>query len=117
MNNKYEVGITPDDNNDIRLPGTVNPEPTMGAGEYNFAQPGPLDTKETAGTVGQPIVNIGFGMEGGMVPPTNSNVDVHNSDTTLNITSSEENLSKKYKYPQVNQDIPEKGRDQFEDHT
>lgn len=30
--------------------------------------------------------------------------DVHNSDTELNITASEENLSRKYKYPQKKDD-------------
>lgn len=118
-NNKYEVGITPDDNNNIRLPGSVQPEAIMGAGPYNFAQPGPLDAADTGGVVGMPTVNSGFGMEGNDSPSLNSNVDVHNSDTSLNTTASEKNLSAQYKYPNVSQSYPMKGGPdtQFNDHS
>ncbi len=110
--NKVEVAYTPETNNNTRLGNSVNPEPTMGAGEYNFAKPTGLDVKGTAGNVGTPSMGEGYGM-----PAMNSNVDITNSDTTLNITNSEANLSKKYKYPQVSQDVPEKGRNQFGDHS
>jgi len=110
--NSREVGVTPDDNNNIRLPNTLQPEPTFGAGEYNFAKSTGLDPKGTAGIVGVPSMGEGYGM-----PAMNSNVDITNSDTTLNTTNSEENLSAKYKYPNVSQDVPEKGRGQYADHS
>jgi hypothetical protein len=121
MKNTYEVGCTPDDNNDRRLPGSVNPEPMMGAGAYNFAKPTPLDAADTAGVVGQPYINNGFGMEDSMAPSLNANVDTRNSDTSLMapVGDSEMNLSAKYKYPNVSQDIPAKGnpKTQYSDHT
>lgn len=40
--------------------------------------------------------------------------DVTNSDSDLNQTSSSENLSAKYKYPRVSEDVPEAGRGQYE---
>lgn len=112
MNNTYEVGVTPDDNNNIRLPGTINPEPTRGAGEYNFAKSAPLDTKISAGVIGTPAIGLGYGM-----PSMNAGVDITNSDTSLNTTASTENESRKYKYPNVSQDVPEKGRNQYQDHS
>lgn len=99
------------DNNDIRLGGSVNPEPTMGSYPTDYAQPGSLDTKTTGGVIGQP--NIG----GDYVPVPNKTADTTNSDTSLNITSSQENLSAKFKYPNVSQDVSDKGRNQFEDHS
>ena len=123
MNNTYEVGVTPDDNNNIRLPGTVNPEPVRGdsaygPGKFVMAKKTELDAKDTAGVVGKPYMDgDNMGMEGNLRPSLNSNVDITNSDTTLMTTASTENLSAKYKYPNVSQDVPEKGRRQFEDHT
>jgi len=117
-NNKYEVGITPDDNNNIRLPGSVQPEPTRGSGDYMFAKQTNLDPKQTAGVVGTPTFDgSGMGQAGYMYPSLNSNVDVRNSDTTLMATASTENLSRKYKYPNVSQDVPAKGRGQYNDHS
>lgn len=116
-NNKSEVGFTPDDNNNIRMPGSVNPEPTFGATPSNFAKPTNLDPKPTGGVVGVPTIGNGYGMDGSMSPSLNSNVDMKNSDTSLNTTNSEANLSAKYKYPNVSQDYPEKGGTQFADHT
>lgn len=121
MNNKYEVGVTPDDNNSIRLPGTCNPEPTMSAGVYNFAKPTSLDPGDTGGVVGQPVINNGYGMESSMAPNLNANVDTRNSDTTLmaSVGDSETNLSRKYKYPNVKQDVPSLGRPNttYSDHS
>ncbi len=120
MNNAYEVGVTPDDNNDRRLPGSVNPEPMMGTGPYNFAKQTPLDTMDTAGVIGQPTFDSGgMSQEGYLRPHQNANVDTKNSDTTLMATASTENLSKKYKYPQVHQDVPALGRTsvQYNDHS
>ncbi len=108
-----EVSYTPETNDNIRLGNTVNPEPTMGAGEYNFAKSTPLDAKTSAGVIGTPTIGEGYGM-----PAMNSNVDITNSDTTLNTTASNENLSKKFKYPQVSQTYPAKdGPSQFTDHS
>lgn len=122
MKNTYEVGFTPDDNNDRNLPGSVQHPAERGDSAYhhlNMAVPGPLDAGDTGGVVGMPTVGSGYGMDGNMSPSLNSNVSVHNEGTTLNTTASEENLSKKYKYPQVHQDIPEKGNPsvQYSDHT
>ena len=121
-NNKKEVGFTPDDNNDIRLPGSVQPEAVMGAGPYDFIKPHPMDTADTAGIVGQPTYDSsGMGQEGYMYPKQNSNVDVHNSDTSLMapVGDSETNLSRKYKYPNVHQggDPLDNPKVTFNDHT
>lgn len=124
MKNTYEVGCTPDDNNDRRLPGSVNPEPqrgdsAYGLGKWAMAKPTPLDTKKTAGVVGQPTMQDNFGMEGTLAPSLSANVDTNNSDTTLMapVGDSGVNLSKKFKYPNVSQDVPEKGRNQYSDHS
>lgn len=123
MKNTYEVGVTPDDNNDRRLPGSCNPEPVRGdsaygPGKYNMAKPTPLDVADTI-VVGKVTMDSGFGMEGSMRPSLNSKVDINNSDTTLMATASNENLSKKYKYPQIHQSVPLAGLPgvQFEDHS
>lgn len=125
MNNKYEVGVTPDDNNNTRLPGSVNPEPKRGDseyGSYKYGKATALDTGDTGRVVGQPTLAIdGTGLEGYKTINTNSNVDVHNSDTSLMapVGDSETNLSRKYKYPNVKQDVPLLGRPNttFSDHT
>lgn len=110
-NNKKEVGFTPDDNNDIRLPQSVQPEPMRGDAEYGtykFGKAHPMDTADTAGVVGQPTQMIdGMGLEGYETLNTNANVDTKNSDTTLNppVGDSNVNLSAKYKYPNVHQDV------------
>jgi len=126
MNNTKEVGFTPDDNNDRRLPGSVQPEPQRGDSAYHHPNMiryhGSMDTADTAGVVGQPTFDYsGMGQEGYMHPNQNSNVDMKNSDTSLMapVGDSETNLSKKYKYPQVHQDIPAKGQPstQYSDHT
>lgn len=39
--------------------------------------------------------------------------DTKNSGTDLNGSASSENLSKKFKNPQVKQDVPEAGRNQY----
>lgn len=125
-NNEKEVGCTPDDNNNRRLPGSVNPEPqrgdsAYGQGNWDMAKPTPLNTADTGGVVGMPTMQNNFGMEGAMSPKLNANVDVHNSDTSLMATvgDSQQNLSKKYKYPQVHQDVPPLGRPSttYSDHT
>lgn len=123
--NNYEVGATPDDNNNIRLPGSCNPEPKRGDaeyGSYKYAKPTALDTGDTGGVVGQPyLVMEATGLEGNLTLNTNSNVDTRNSGTSLNppVGDSEVNLSRKYKYPNVHQDIPPKGNPsvQYSDHT
>lgn len=108
-NNKYEVGFIPDDNNNIRLPGSVQSEPKRGDaeyGSYKYGKTHPMDTADTAGIVGQPTLTIdGGGLEGYQTITTNSNADTKNSDTTLNppVGNSNVNLSAKYKYPNVHQ--------------
>ena len=125
-NNKYEVGFTPDDNNDLRLPGTVQPEPvrgdsSYGQGKWAMGKKTELDAGDTAGVVGKAMMlePDTEALEGSLKISTNSNVDTKNSDTTLMATASEENLSKKYKYPNVHQDVPTKGQPstQYNDHT
>lgn len=93
-------------NNDIRMKGSVQPEPMRGSGDYNFAKPHALDAADTGGVVGVVTMSgSNMGMEGNYAPSLNSNVDVHNSDTSLNTTYSHVNESAKYKYPNVKQDI------------
>lgn len=125
-NNKYEVGFTPDDNNNTRLPGSIQPEAQRGDSAYHHPDMiryhGSMDTADTAGVVGQPTFDAsGMGQEGYKYPNQNAKVDVHNSDTSLmaSVGDSETNLSKKYKYPNVSQDIPAKGspKTQYNDHT
>lgn len=119
MSNQSEVAYTPEDNNNIRLGGSVNPEPTMGATNSDFAKNTSLDAADTGGVVGIPTIDSGYGMDGSMAPSLNANVDMKNSDTTLMATASTENLSAKYKYPNVSQDVPPKGRPSvsFNDHS
>ncbi len=123
MNNKYEVGFTPDDNNNIRLPGSVQPEPMRGDSDYhhlNMAVPGKLDAADTGGVVGKVTVDYsGMGQEGTYKPSLNSNVSVKNEGTSLNTTASNENLSKKYKYPQFHQSVNplDDPRVTFNDHS
>jgi len=40
--------------------------------------------------------------------------DMNNSETDLNQTASSENLSAKYKYPRVSQEIPAEGQGQYQ---
>jgi hypothetical protein len=68
-----------------------------GPGRWEMAKPTPLDAKS-------PVMGGEVKMGQGYIPNTNANVDTRNSDTTLNITASEENRSKKFKYPQKGQD-------------
>lgn len=123
MKNTYEVGSTPDDNNDRRLPGSVQPEPQRGDSSYHhleMAKAGPLDTADTGGVVGQPTYDSsGMGQEGYLKPNQNANVNIKGPNGVVETTYSHENLSKKYKYPQIHQDIPPKGnpKTQYSDHT
>jgi hypothetical protein len=121
-NNKFEVGFAPDDATNRRLPGSVQYEPVRGDSAYgpgknNFAKPTTLDAKPTGGVVGVPYIDSGFGMEDDMAPSLNANVDVRNSDTSLNTTYDHNNRSAQYKYPSKSQDNPAKGGTQYEDHT
>ncbi len=120
----YEVGAMTDDNNNTRLPGSCNPEPTRGdsaygQGKWNMAKPTSLDTADTGGVVGMPSMGSNFGMEGGMSPSVNANVSVSGPKGEVETTYNHENLSAKYKYPRVHQDIPPKGNPsvQYSDHT
>lgn len=124
-NNKKEVGFTPDDNNNIRLPQSVQPEPMRGDAEYGtykYGKAHPMDTADTAGVVGQPTLSVeSTGLEGNMGININANVDVHNSDTSLNppVGDSNVNLSAKYKYPNVSQSANplDKTNRTFNDHS
>ncbi len=122
--NDYEVGATPDDNNNTRLPGTCNPEPMRGDSAYGpgknmFGKPGPLDAVDTGGVVGMPTINSGYGMEGGMSPSVNAKVSVSGPTGEVETTYDHANLSAKYKYPNVHQDIPSLGNPsvQYNDQT
>lgn len=110
MSNTPEVGFTPDDNNSIRLPGSVQPEPTMG-NSSDYIKSTPLDTKNTSGGIGQPSIG------GDYVPVPMKSASVTGPTGLVETTASQENLSAKYKYPRISQDIPEKGRGQFGDHS
>lgn len=125
MNNKYEVGVTPDDNNNKRLPGTVNPEPiradsAYGPGKWNMAKPTSLDAADTGGVVGMPTFDTsGMNQEGYLRPHQNANVSVSGPTGVVETTASEENRAAKYKYPRVKQDVPPLGRPSttYSDHT
>ena len=120
MSNKSEVGITTDDNNDIRLPGSVQPEPTRGAGEYNFIKPHGLDAADTGGVVGQTTYDsTGMSQKGYLKPSLNGNIDISGPHGEVETTYDHANLSAKYKYPNVHQDIPPKGLPsvQYNDHS
>lgn len=111
-NNKYEVGVTSDDNNDTRLPGSVQPAPTMSPSS-NFAQPGMLDAADTGGVIGLPKVG------GDYVPAPYKTASVTGPTGEVETTYNHENLSAKYKYPNVHQDVPELGKPSttYSDHT
>lgn len=122
--NKKEVGCTPDDNNDRRLPGSVQPEAkrgdsAYGPGKYNMAKPTSLDAADTGGVVGMPTMDSGMGQEGHMMPHQNANVSVSGPKGVVETTYNHENLSKKYKYPQVHQDVPPLGNPSttYSDHS
>lgn len=112
MKNTYEVGFIPDDGNDSRLPGSVQPAPTMNPSS-DYAQPGPLDVADTGGVIGVPTVG------GDYVPVPIKTASVTGPTGLVGTTASNENLSKKFKYPQVHQDVPPKGGPDvaFNDHS
>ena len=112
MNNTKEVGCIEEPSNEIRLPGSVNPEFVRGAGNFDFAKSTPLDANETAGVIGKPTIGLGYGM-----PSMNANVDINGPTGEVDTTYDHANLSKKYKYPQVHQDVPSLGRNQYNDHS
>lgn len=64
-----------------------------------------LDTKNTAGAVGQPVY------AGGQDIISTKSADTTNAGTDLNGTASSENLSAKWK--NGTQDVPEAGRNQY----
>jgi len=117
--NKYEVGFMPDDNNDRRLPGSVQPEPKRGNFAYdpenaNPAKPTPLDAGDTGGVIGVAKIGLGYGM-----PSMNAEVDINGPKGEVETNYDHTNLSAKYKYPNVHQDIPSKSQPttQYNDHT
>lgn len=52
--------------------------------------------------------------EGGTTIIATKTADMNNTGTDINITASQENLSAKFKYPRVRQDIPAAARNQYE---
>ena len=74
----------------------------------NITQPA-LNTKDTGGVVGQPVYFDGVANIIGT-----SSAPTTNSDTNLNQTSSDENLSAKYKNPSVSVDASGKGYGQYQ---
>lgn len=111
-NNKYEVGVTPDDNNDMRLPNSVQPEPVMGATDSNFGQAGSLDVVDTI-VVGKTHIGEDY------VPVPRKTASVTGPMGVVETTYDHSNLSAKYKYPNVSQDIPPAGKPvvQYNDHS
>jgi len=85
-------------------------EASNGRQPIAFGSETSLDTKNTGGVVGQPSYSNGY--------PSNfisgGSADTTNSGTNLNQTSSGENLSAKFKYPRVSDDVPAKGNNQYE---
>jgi len=75
-------------------------QPVMGVEAYGsaeFAKPASLDAKS-------PVMGGSASVGGDYVPASLKTASTTNSDTSLNTTASNENLSAKYKYPQVSQD-------------
>ena len=71
-------------------------KPTMGQAS-NYA-------KETSLDANVPIAGGSAHFGGAFIPSDNSNVSVSGPSGLVETTASAENLSKKFKYPQVNQD-------------
>lgn len=67
-----------------------------------------LNSKDTGGAVGQPEYATGQDII------ATKSADMTNSGTDLNGSASSENRSAQFKNPRVSQDIPEKGRNQYE---
>jgi len=59
--------------------------------------------------VGQPQYKTGVDV---LIP--NRQPNTTDAGTNLNVTASSENRSKKFEYPQVSQDVPSEGRNQYE---
>lgn len=112
MNNTYEVGAGRDDANNIRLPGSLQPAPTRNPSS-DFAKPGSLDAADTGGVVG--IARMG----GDYVPAPTKSASVTGPTGEVETTYNHENLSARYKYPRVHQDIPAKGNPKtaYSDHS
>ena|ERR1035437_85687 len=113
MNNTKEVGdeevCCP--SNSIRMNGSVQPEPTIGATNSDFGKSTPLDAGDTCGAVGKPTIG------GDYVATPQKNASVTGPTGVAETTYDHANLSAKYKYPNVSQDIPDKGRNQYNDHS
>lgn len=112
-----EVGWA--DNGPQRLPQSVVGEAQRGDSAYgpganNFAKPGMLDVGDTGGIVGKPSVGGDYAF-GGITKSASVAGPIGEVETTYN----HENLSAKYKYPNVHQDVPTLGKPAttFSDHT
>lgn len=76
----------------------------------DFIKTTDLQSKPTAGIVGTPQFNTDGDSFGKVMT-----ADTTNSDAAqINITASEENLAKKYKNPNVKQDVEPAGNSQYE---
>lgn len=73
-----------------------------------YIQKTDLESKPTAGVAGTPQ----FQDSDTFIP--SSSADMKNSDSDLNQTASSENLSAKYKYPRVSEDVPPQAQGQYE---
>lgn len=98
-----EVGCIDDDGNNIRLPSSVQPEPTMG-NSSDYAKSTALDVGDTAGIIGKPKIGDDY------VPPPMKSASVTGPKGEVETTYNHENLSAKYKYPNVSQDVPPLGK-------
>ena len=96
--------------NDTNSPigGTFEPADMTGGG-MDYIKTTDLQSKTTAGAVGTPS----FGGYSQDIIGTKS-ADTTNSTTDLNQTYSQENRSAKFKYPNVQQDIPSEAKNQYE---
>lgn len=77
----------------------------------DYIKPGALDPKSTGGVVGQPHVGTDYAFGG-----ITKSADTSGAHGVAETTASGENLSAKFKNPNVKQDVPEKGKNQFEFH-
>ena len=91
-------------------------EPERGDSAYGtneYAKNTPLDVADTGGVVGMPSIGGDYAFNS----LAKGAGDTSGAHGVVETTASQEKLSAKYKYPNVHQDVPEKGRGQFEDHT
>lgn len=84
-------------------------KPERTSGGMDIIKSRKLDTKDTGGVIGQPTI-----ADDGTTLIATKSAPTTNPDTDLNGTYDHANLSAKYKYPRVSEEIPDKGKNQYE---